>query len=154
MTNNILLFSLGTDVLNLMGMCETGRAACKSEDTLAEVAESILRIRSRTMPSQTTVDNLDWQGEHMTVAFKEVETLDTSHLNDQEVNGNEVTKLFDVSEILIEESKHEDELSHANKVAANSVGRLLGSLVNKVKSYILKLDREDFGHNLVSFDLY
>ena len=139
--NCILLLSLGTDVLKLMGICETGRAACNSEDTLAEVAESILRISSRTRPTQTTVDNLDWQGEHMTVAFKEVETLDTSNLNDQEVNGTEVTKLFDVNEILIEESKHEDEFSHGKKVAANSVGRLLGSLVKKVNSYILILVR-------------
>ena len=139
-----------------MGVCETGRAACSSTDTLAEVNEYLLRLSCRTKPTQMTIDNLDFHSEHMTIAFKQVEKSETSHLDDKEVYGSEVLDLFDVSEILIENEKHTKELSHVNKLAANSVGRLLGGLVEKVCIYFfLKIDSgiEMFKNNYSTFQL-
>ena len=85
------------------------------------------------MSTQSTIDNLDFMSEHMTAAFKQVERSDTSHLSDQAMKGSEVPNLFDVSEIMIEETKHTAELTHLKKVVANTIGRLLGDQLDQVQ---------------------
>ena len=117
----------------MLGICETGRAALNSTNLLAEVTDSILRLSSRTMSTQSTIDNLDFMAEHMTIEYKEVEGSSTSHLSDKAMIRSEVPNLFDLREILIEEPKHEVELKHIKKVVANTVGRLLGDQFDQVK---------------------
>ena len=71
----------GLDMLSLLGISETGRSTLNSSDLLAEVSDTILKESSKTMCSQSTIDNLDFQETHMTLEYKEFERNDTSHLN-------------------------------------------------------------------------
>ena len=71
----------GLDMLSLLGISESGRSTLNSSDLLAEVSDRILRESSKTMCSQSTIDNLDYQETHMTLEYKQFERKDTSNLN-------------------------------------------------------------------------
>ena len=49
------------------------------------------------------------------------------------MESSEVSKLFSVKQVLIDDECHKDELGHVNKVGANSVGRLLGDRIPQLK---------------------
>ena len=115
-----------------LGICEAGCATRQSTDLLAEVTDSLLRLSCKTHPTQTTVDNLDYQAEHLTIDYKEVESTITSHLSNVGMRSIDVPDLFNTKEILIEEEKHSAELQHIEKVVANTVGRILGGRIEQV----------------------
>ena len=71
----------GLDKLALLGISETSRSTLNSTDLLAEVSDSILKESCKTMSSQSTVDNLDFQTHHMCLEYKQMERQDTSHLS-------------------------------------------------------------------------
>jgi hypothetical protein len=122
----------GLDALSFLGICEAGNATRKSSDLLAEVTDSLLKMSCKTYPTQTTIDNLDFMEEHLTIDFKQVEGTITSHLSNIGMSSMEVPNLFDQKEILIEEEKHTLELRHIEKVVANTVGRLIGDRLEQV----------------------
>ena len=123
----------GLDALSFLGICEAGCATRTTTDLLAEVTDSLLKMNCKTRPTQVIVDNLDFLQEHMTIDYKEVEAISTSHLSDAGMNSSEIPYLFDEREIMIEDEKHKEELKHVKTVVANTVGRLLGDKVKKVR---------------------
>ena len=123
----------GLDLLSFLGVCQTSRSTLNSTDLLAEVSDSLIKESAKTMASQSTVDNLDYLTTHMTSQFKEFERQDTSHLSTEEMEKSEVKKLFNLKQVLIDDESHKAELDHILKIAANTVGRLLGQRLKHLK---------------------
>ena len=49
------------------------------------------------------------------------------------MKSSDVEKLFNIKQVLIDDDSHEAELDHVRKVAANTVGRLLGDELPQLK---------------------
>lgn len=128
----------GLDMLSRIGISETGRSALNQTDILAEVTESILKSCCKTMPTQATIDNLDFMDQHMTIQYIEVEKRDTKHLNSHSMCSSEVPSLFDLKQVLMEEDKNAVEFNHIKKVIGNTVGRLLGEKNEQVTYFLIR----------------
>lgn len=127
------LTGLGLDLFALLGISETARSTLNTTDFLAEVSDSWIRESSKSMCSQSTIDNLDYQETHMTAQFKQFETLDTSHLSTEAMDSSEAKELFNIKLVRIDDPANRTELGHIRKVGANCVGRLLGQRLQRLK---------------------
>ena len=74
------LIDSGLDQFGLLGISEASRATLNTTDLLAEVSDAMLRDLSKTMSSQSTIDNLDFQSHHMCLEYKQLERQDTSDM--------------------------------------------------------------------------
>ena len=68
----------------------------------------------------------------MTIDYKQIEEASTAHLSNVGMRDTDVPDLFDIKEILIEDSKHSSELKHLEKVIAISAGRVMAGSYDKV----------------------
>ena len=68
----------------------------------------------------------------MTIDYKQIEETSTTHLSNVGMRDTDVPDLFDIKEILIEESKHSSEFKHLKKVVAISAGRVMAERFEKV----------------------
>ena len=122
----------GLDVLAKLGVCETGRSTLNNADMLAEVGDSMLKASCSITCSQATIDNLDFMDQHMTIKFIEPETIDTSHLNGESMPKGDIPNLFSMNLVLMESAENSSESNHVDKVAGNTVGRLIAEKLEKV----------------------
>ena len=51
----------------------------------------------------------------------------------ESMESAEVSKLFHIKQVLIDDESHKDELKHHNKVSGNTIGRLLSDEVSELK---------------------
>lgn len=82
---------------------------------------------TRFMPEQSTMDNLDSKGNHMTVEYRETERQDTSHLSSEPVEREEILNMFSLELVMMTAEKHSEELEHLNKVILHTTGRALAA---------------------------
>ena len=123
----------GQDKAALLGVTESSRSTLNITDLLAEVSDAMLHESSKTMCSQSTIDNLDFQSNHMCLEYKQLERQDTSHLNTESMESSKVAELFNLEQVLIDDESHKAELKQVTKVAVNSVGRLLAKRLSRLK---------------------
>ena len=74
LTNN------GLDILSDTGLSQCARSLSNHRDMFAEVGPKVIGATACHMPYQSTLDNCDFQSEHLTIETIEKETIDTSGL--------------------------------------------------------------------------
>jgi hypothetical protein len=57
----------------------------------------------------------------------------TSSLSLESIRSSEVHKLFNLKQVLVDDDSHKDELEQVKKVAANTIGRLIGERLPHLK---------------------
>ena len=71
------------------------------------------------------LDNCDTRGHHSTVAYTQVETMDTTHLSMEALPPEEVMGIFHVGILNLSTPGLEDELKHFKYVAMLALGRYM-----------------------------
>ena len=97
------LTAAGLDKTHDLGITESARSTLNTTDLMAEVSDAFLKESSKTMCSQSTIDNLDYQSQHMCLEYKQLERENTSHLNTESMEIAEVSKLFNLKQVLIDD---------------------------------------------------
>ena len=75
------LSNIGLDVLSDMGLAQCARSLSNHRDMLAEIGPEVMKTTGSKYPYQSTLDNCDYQTEHLTVETVQKETVDTSNLS-------------------------------------------------------------------------
>ena len=75
------LNNIGLNMLSDMGLTQCARSLSNHRDMLAQIGQNVMKLTAGKCPYQSTIDNCDFQQEHLTVENIEKETMDTSHLS-------------------------------------------------------------------------
>ena len=119
------LNNIGLDTLSDLGLTQCARSLSNHRDLFAQLGPNVMSLTAVRCPYQSTIDNCDFQSEHLTVETIEKETIDTSHLSTDRLSKEEALKLFSKEELFLGNKKHEKEVKHLKKVLAIGVARIL-----------------------------
>ena len=117
---------LALDILSDMSMAVTSRSLNRLKDLLAEVGPKVILSSSSKMPSQSALDNLDMDKEHLMIKCSMREQVDTTHLSVDPMPKAEALKLFSTKNLLLNSPELEKEKKHlVEDVMINSWGKIL-----------------------------
>ena len=112
-----------------LNLSATARALRYKRDELAEVQPDIIVEESRRMPSQVTLDNCNTRRTNCIVAYRQTETVDTTHLPTEGLSPEETLALFTPSIFMLKTPDLQDEFNHLKTVLMLAVGRELAALL-------------------------
>ena len=73
------LSNIGLDMVSDMGMAQCVRLISNHRDIFADIGLEVMNTTAALYPFQSTIDNCDFQSEHLTVESLEKEVIDTSN---------------------------------------------------------------------------
>ena len=115
----------GLDAQAKLGLAVCSRTVRGLRAEFSEVAHTLHLDETMSMPSQSTMDNCDTKGSHTTVEYIEVEKIDTSHLSTEEMQPEDVLKLFSPELVLLGGEQYKVVREHLTKVLQIGVARAL-----------------------------
>ena len=111
------------DILSDMGLAKTSRSLNNLKDVFAEVGPRVILNTNYKLPSQSALDNIDYDKEHMMLKVTMREQVDTSHLSTVPLPKAEAVKLINKSLLMVNSLDLRDEKNHlVEEVLANGWG--------------------------------
>lgn len=119
------LSNIGLDILSDMGLAQCARSLSNHRDMFAEVGPQVANATALHSPYQSTIDNCDYQSEHLTIESVERETISTEGLDTVKMTKNSALKLFDKKLLLMDEAENRDERDHLLTVIGLEAAKVL-----------------------------
>ena len=119
------LSNIGIDMLSDAGLAQCARSVANHRDHFADIGLEVMNSTASKFPYQSTLDNCDLQGEHLTVETIEKETIDTSHLDTTKMTKAEAFELFKKELILLGSEENCSEKEHFLKTIAIIAAKVL-----------------------------
>ena len=119
--------NMGLNILSDVGLAQCARSLSNQRDLFADVGTKVMQSTASSFPFQSTIDNCDMQGEHLTVESVEKETVDTTHLSTIRMEKSEALRLFSKDQVLLGASQNKSEREHFHEVVAVALGKVLAA---------------------------
>ena len=119
------LSNIGLDMLSDMGLTQCARSLSNHRDMFADIGPSVMSATAACFPFQSTIDNCDFQQEHLTIETIEKEAVDTRDLTTNKKTKEEALQLFDKNQLLLGLEEHREEKDHFLQVIAIAAARVL-----------------------------
>ena len=119
------LSNIGLNVLSDMGLAQCARSLSNHRDFFADIGPQVMNSTAASFPYQSTLDNCDFQQEHLTVESVEKEIFDTSDLCTTKKSKDEALALFDKNQVLLGLDENKDEKDHLMYVIAVAAAKIL-----------------------------
>ena len=141
------LSNIGLDVLSDMGLAQCARSLSNHRDMLADIGPEVMKTTVSKYPYQSTLDNCDYQSEHLTVETVQKETVDTSNLSSVKMSKEEAVELVAKDQVLLGLPQHKDERDHLLHVIAISAVKVLATTQPEAKKLAKYLPNHHKHHN-------
>ena len=119
------LSNIGLDILSDLGMAQCARSLSNHRDMFADIGPDVMNTTAALFPLQSTIDNCDFQSEHLTLESVEKETVDTSNLSTTKKTKDEAIALFTKDQVLLGLEQHKEERDHLLYVIAVAAAKVL-----------------------------
>ena len=121
------LSNIGLDILSDAGLTQCARSLSNHRDMFAEVGPQVVDATACLLPYQSTIDNCDFQQEHLTIEIVEKETISTSELCTIKKSKDAALAMFDKKLVLLSSEENLEEREHLLKVIALEAAKLLAA---------------------------
>ena len=119
------LSNTGLNILSDMGMAQCARSLSNHRDMFADIGPEVMNTTAALFPYQSTLDNCDFQTEHLTVESVEKEIIDTSDLCTTKKTKEDALAFFNKDQVLLGLDQHKEERDHLLKVIAIAAAKVL-----------------------------
>lgn len=136
----------GLDGQFRINLSATSRALRLKRDELAEIQANMLIEESKVAPSQITIDNCNTRRTNCMVAYRQAESVDTSHLSTVGLSWEETSRLFDPAIFMLKSAELQGEFHHLQTVLMLAVGRELATLLPEQLGHWLRVLPEHHQH--------
>ena len=131
------LSTAGLDRLSKLKGTECSTTLSRGRHLLVDLGEESFRSRVKQGKSYTiTCDNLNLKQQNMTQSVIHMEDKNTRDLPNDPIDPQQLPKLFETENFLLNTANHHDLLQHFKTVVAVRVGKVLGENVNEAKKLL------------------
>ena len=119
------LSNFGLDMLSDQGLAQCARSLSNHRDMFADVGPRVIESTAASCPYQSTIDNCDFQSEHLTLETIEKELIDTSNLSTLKKSKDEALSLFSMNLVLLGLEENIEERDHLLEVICIEAAKVL-----------------------------